>query len=48
MPDPKPTPKPKPNPHPDEQDINRPTQQEPNVDRDGRERYPNEQSDQKQ
>ena len=40
-------PKPKPNPKPDEADINNPQQQETNLDRDGRERYPNEQADQK-
>ena len=39
---------PKPNPKPTEQDINNPTQQEQNVDRDGRERYPNEQAEEQQ
>ncbi len=40
------TSQPKPNPKPTEEDINNPEQQEQNVDRDGRERYPNEQADQ--
>jgi hypothetical protein len=38
-------PEPKPNPKPTEEDINNPQQQEQNVDRDGRERYPDEQAD---
>jgi hypothetical protein len=36
---------PKPNPKPTEEDINDPKQQEQNMDRDGRERYPDEQAD---
>lgn len=36
---------PKPNPKPTEEDINNPRQQEENLDRDGRERYPNEQAE---
>lgn len=39
---------PKPNPKPTEENINAPQQQEENVDRDGRERYPNEQADEQQ
>lgn len=36
---------PKPNPKPTEEDINDIKQQEQNVDRDGRERFPNEQAE---
>lgn len=39
---------PKPNPKPTEEDVNEPNQQEQNIDRDGRERYPNEQADEQQ
>ena len=39
------TPEPKPNPKPSEENINDPKQQEQNLDRDGRERYPDEQAD---
>ena len=46
MPDPKP--EPKPNPKPSDEDIHSPKKDDTNFDRDGRERYPNEQSDQKQ
>lgn len=39
---------PKPNPKPTEKDLNAPQQQEQNFDRDGRERYPNEQAEEQQ
>ncbi len=45
MPDPKP--EPPPSQTPSEEDVNNPQQHETNVDRDGRERYPIDQSDQK-
>ena len=41
-------PEPKANPKPTEENINTPKQQEQNVDRDGRERYPNEQAEEQQ